>query len=326
MFNKECFANIISKIKNTYDSQVEFSEKSGVGRTYLSQYMNMRLNNPPKPEILQRIADNSNGITTYEELMEICGYITVFNKNLIDTEHYKALLNEKAMIEHELDTLLSKLPKKLKKYYDEMSEIAVFSANNIKDKAETTQYIDKKFKELREKYKLAIWDELKIKDVQNLKLKLINLESSLLDSEIAYVAMQDEIQLIKIPVVGTVAAGEPILAQENIIDYEELPANEFKDGNYFGLKIKGNSMFPRILENDVVIIRQQTTAETGQIAVVLINGDEATVKQIKKMNSGIMLIPFNNKYEPIFFTNEEIEQKPVKIIGIVKRLIGYNFE
>lgn len=85
-------------------------------------------------------------------------------------------------------------------------------------------------------------------------------------------------------------------------------------------------MFPRILENDVVIVRKQDTAETGQIVVVLINGDEATVKQLKKTESGLMLIPFNtNEYEPMFFTKDEVESKPVKIIGIVKRLIGYNF-
>lgn len=132
--------------------------------------------------------------------------------------------------------------------------------------------------------------------------------------------------VVKIPVVGTVAAGEPILAEQNIIDYEELPAEEFKDGDYFGLKIKGDSMFPRILEEDVVIVRQQNDCDNGQVAVVLINGDVATVKQIKKTEKGIMLIPYNKKYDPMFFTKEEIETKPVKIIGVVKRLIGYNFE
>ncbi|MDO4282382.1 MAG: XRE family transcriptional regulator [Clostridia bacterium] len=136
-----------------------------------------------------------------------------------------------------------------------------------------------------------------------------------------------KLETIKIPVVGTVAAGTPILAEQNIIDYEELPANEFKDGEYFGLKVKGNSMFPRILERDVVIVRKQEDCESGQIAVVLVNGDEATVKQVKKTASGIMLIPFNaTEYEPVFFTKEDIEKKPVKIVGIVKRLIGYNFD
>ncbi len=74
-FNKIKFANIIKKIKDTYNSQEEFAEKSGIGRTYLSQYMNMKLNNPPKLNILKKLADASNGITTYKELQLICNYI-----------------------------------------------------------------------------------------------------------------------------------------------------------------------------------------------------------------------------------------------------------
>lgn len=75
MFNKNEFAKIIKNIKDTYISQEEFANKSGIGRTYLSQYMNMKLDIPPKPRILKKLADASNGITTYKELMLICNYI-----------------------------------------------------------------------------------------------------------------------------------------------------------------------------------------------------------------------------------------------------------
>lgn len=85
-------------------------------------------------------------------------------------------------------------------------------------------------------------------------------------------------------------------------------------------------MSPRILKGDVAIVRQQNDCDNGKIAVVVIPGNEATVKQVKKTESGLMLIPYNKKYDPMFFTKEEIETKPVKIIGVVKRLIGYNFE
>ncbi len=74
MFNKIKFAQIIKKIKETYNSQEEFSKLSGIGRTYLSQYMNMKLEEPPTPKILERLAESSNNITTYQELMEVCGY------------------------------------------------------------------------------------------------------------------------------------------------------------------------------------------------------------------------------------------------------------
>lgn len=74
MFNKNEFANLIKRIKETYNTQEEFAKKSGVGRTYLSQYMNMKLEYPPKPKILEKLAASSNGITSYPDLMTICGY------------------------------------------------------------------------------------------------------------------------------------------------------------------------------------------------------------------------------------------------------------
>ena len=80
MFDKYKFAQIIKNIKETYNSQEDFSKRSGIGRTYLSQYMNMKLDEPPKPSMLQKLANHSNGIANYEELMIICGYI---NKNIL---------------------------------------------------------------------------------------------------------------------------------------------------------------------------------------------------------------------------------------------------
>ncbi len=75
MFNKHEFAKIIKNIKETYSSQEDFSKKSGIGRTYLSQYMNMKLEEPPKPKILEKLANASKGITSYEHLMRVCGYL-----------------------------------------------------------------------------------------------------------------------------------------------------------------------------------------------------------------------------------------------------------
>ena len=124
----------------------------------------------------------------------------------------------------------------------------------------------------------------------------------------------------KIPVLGHVAAGIPLEAIEDIIDYEEITEDMAKQGEYFGLVIKGNSMEPRITTGDVVIVRQQPDVDTGDIAVVMINGDEATCKKIKKTPEGVMLIAFNPEYEPMFFSNKEIEQLPVRIIGKVVEL------
>lgn len=84
MFYKDKFSNILKQIKETYNSQEEFARSSGVGRTYISQYMNGNLDTPPKPKILEKIANSSKGITTYDELMQICGYTNYMVDSFFD--------------------------------------------------------------------------------------------------------------------------------------------------------------------------------------------------------------------------------------------------
>ncbi|MEG2521289.1 MAG: XRE family transcriptional regulator [Anaerovoracaceae bacterium] len=127
---------------------------------------------------------------------------------------------------------------------------------------------------------------------------------------------------LSIPVLGSIAAGIPIDAIEDIVDYEEIDLKMASTGEFFGLQIKGSSMEPRIMEGDVVIIRQQSDVESGEVAAVLVNGDEATLKKVVKHKNGISLISFNQAFEPRFFTMEEIESKPIKILGKVVELRG----
>lgn len=127
---------------------------------------------------------------------------------------------------------------------------------------------------------------------------------------------------VQIPVLGQVAAGIPIEAIEDIIDYEEIPVEWTKTGEYFGLKIKGDSMSPRILDGDVVIVRKQSTCDSGDIAVILVDGEDATVKKVQISNGGIMLIPLNPAYESKFFDRQTILNLPVTIIGKVVELRG----
>lgn len=123
---------------------------------------------------------------------------------------------------------------------------------------------------------------------------------------------------VKIPVLGEVAAGIPIEAIEDIIDYEEISEDMAKRGEFFGLRINGDSMLPRICTGDVVIVRQQPDAETGDTVIVRINGDSATCKQLRKYADGaVELISTNPMYPPIFFSREEVVTKPVEIIGRV---------
>lgn len=125
---------------------------------------------------------------------------------------------------------------------------------------------------------------------------------------------------IKIPVYGSVAAGIPIEAITDIDDYEEITDDMARSGNFAALKIKGASMEPRIVNGDVVIVKLQDDVDSGDIAIVMVNGDEATCKKIKKTPEGVMLISINPNYEPMFYTNQEIEEKPVKIWGKVVEL------
>lgn len=128
---------------------------------------------------------------------------------------------------------------------------------------------------------------------------------------------------VKIPVLGYVAAGIPIDAIEYIIDYEEIPEAMARTGEYFALQIKGNSMEPRICNGDIVIVKKQSVVNSGDIAVVLINGDEATCKKIIKNTEGINLVPFNTtEYEVKFYSNKEINSLPVTILGKVVELRG----
>lgn len=127
---------------------------------------------------------------------------------------------------------------------------------------------------------------------------------------------------VSINVLGRVAAGIPIEAITDIIDTEEISEELAKTGEFFGLKIKGDSMEPRIYENDVVIVRQQDDAESGDVVIATINGDEATCKRLRKYRDGIELISNNPSYEPMFFANEEIINKPIRIIGKVVELRG----
>lgn len=125
---------------------------------------------------------------------------------------------------------------------------------------------------------------------------------------------------VVIKVLGRVAAGIPIEAVEDVIDTEEITEEMAATGTYFGLQIKGDSMVPNICDHDVVIVRQQDDAETGDTVIALVNGDDATCKRLKKYHDGIELIPNNPNFEPIYFSNEEIQSKPVRIIGKVVEL------
>lgn len=165
----------------------------------------------------------------------------------------------------------------------------------------------------------SYWENGKAKIDKDQILKL----AALFEVSVDYLLGNTEVPVssgVRIPVLGDVAAGIPIEAITDIVDYEEIDTALARTGEFFGLRIKGASMEPRMREGDVVIVRQQDTADTGDTVVVLVNGDSATVKKIKYGQDGITLLPTNPAYDPMFYTAAEVENLPVRVIGRVVEL------
>ena len=122
-------------------------------------------------------------------------------------------------------------------------------------------------------------------------------------------------------VYGTIPAGIPMECIENVLDTEEIPASMLKGGKqYFGLKINGNSMSPAYLDGDTIILEKADDCENGQDAVVMINGNDGTFKRVFKNENGIILQPLNPEYQPMIFSNEQIVNLPIKIIGVAREI------
>ena len=167
--------------------------------------------------------------------------------------------------------------------------------------------------------------------IKNLPLDKLEVLASALQTTPSYLMGWDEkeeetpkakVKGVKIPVLGRVAAGVPIEMIEDVLDYEEITEDMAKHGEYFALKIQGASMTPRIWNNDVVIVKQQDDAENGDIVIAAINGDDAVCKRLQKYNDGIALISLNPVYDPIYLKKDEIDEKPVRILGKVVELRG----
>lgn len=127
---------------------------------------------------------------------------------------------------------------------------------------------------------------------------------------------------LRIPVLGTIPAGIPIEAIEDIVDWEEIPRSMLAgDKEYFGLKVKGNSMYPDYLEGDTIIVRRTQICNSGDDCVVYVNGYDATLKQVKLGTDGsITIIPRNPEYPPRTFSVKEVRDLPVSIAGVVVEL------
>ena len=162
-----------------------------------------------------------------------------------------------------------------------------------------------------EKYEADLETYKKIADFFHVSLNyLLGVDDTLVDS-------------LRIPVLGSVPAGIPLEAIQDIIDWEELPQSMAAGGKeYFGLQVKGDSMWPDYLPGDVVILQRTPICSSGDVCVVYVNGDEATLKEVRLNDADktLTLVPHNQSYPPRTFTQKEIQELPVTIAGVVVEL------
>lgn len=164
---------------------------------------------------------------------------------------------------------------------------------------------------------VAMWEKGKNNPEYNTLLKISQFFSVSTD----YLSGSSEAKnAFKVPVLGYVRAGVPTEAVEEVLDYVDVALSENELKNIFALRIKGDSMSPRMIDGDTVIVKKQSDFSSGDICVALVGTADATVKKIIKKDTGIILMPLNGNYEPLFFTPEQIENTPVSIIGKVVEL------
>lgn len=132
-------------------------------------------------------------------------------------------------------------------------------------------------------------------------------------------------ETIQIPVLGTIKAGIAIEAQEDILEYVDIPKDWVKGGKtFYGLKISGDSMFPKYNESDIVIFEhtEDYVLAQNKDCAVMVNGFDATFKNVTITEMGITLVPLNlnnsDNYQPTFYSKEQIANLPVKIVGIAR--------
>lgn len=146
--------------------------------------------------------------------------------------------------------------------------------------------------------------------IENMPVTVLTPLANILGVSEAYLLTGEHPAARRIPILGAIAAGEPIFAVENYDEFLEVHGALRVD---FALRVKGDSMVgARIHDGDLVFVRRQPTVENGEIAVVLID-DEATLKRLYHTNGGVILKPENPKYEPMFYTHKDF--KDVRVLG-----------
>lgn len=208
-------------------------------------------------------------------------------------------------------------------HYNNFEDGDVMFSKRIKELRKSKKITQEKLAEIIgvERSTVGKWESTSIIPSSEILIEL----SKLFEVSVDYLLGNDKaIKLItndkahRINVYGSVPAGIPLEAVENIIDWEEIPADWVKDGTeYIALKVKGNSMYPKFIDGDIVIIKVQPDCESGQDAVVYVNGFDATLKRVIKNENSIILQPLNPEFETKVYGPGD---DPVIILGVVVEL------
>lgn len=130
---------------------------------------------------------------------------------------------------------------------------------------------------------------------------------------------------LKIPIYGSIKAGIPLESQNDIVEYMDIP-KEWAKGNkkLFGLKLSGDSMYPKYQDGEIVIFEQTDDIEKykNKDCAVMINHTESTFKKILVNEQGIVLQPYNISYDIMMYSNEQIEQLPIIILGVARKKVS----
>lgn len=182
--------------------------------------------------------------------------------------------------------------------YDELMEAAGHFS---------TETIHKRLTALKKLQQEAQEADLKIEEARKTSRELSDAEAELEALQALEDAGADQINsFIRVPVLGSIAAGQPILTQEHVLQYDVIPNPGCQEGELFFLIVKGDSMIgSRIYDGDKVLVRVQQEVEDGQIAVVNVDGDSATLKRVKRMNGQYLLLADNPKYDPIIINSDK---------------------
>lgn len=201
--------------------------------------------------------------------------------------------------------------------------------NNIKDLKKLALLSDIPYTTLRDFYNK--------KSADNSRLSTIRKLSEYMNCSLDYLAFDENTnfdnaevidspsEIILIPIYGTIKAGVPLEGQTDIIEYMEIPKNWTKGNKkLFGLQISGDSMYPKYHDGEKIIFEQTNDLETykNKDCAVMINHTESTFKKVIINDNGMLLQPYNSEYDIMPFTNEEIENLPIIILGVAKKRVS----